>query len=234
MKANLKPATAKARALLKKLQALAERGIGGEKAAAQKKLARLKARLDFTAPDPAETPDLFLGTFKRSTKARWIHSFGRLDFDVANSVKWAIESATKIPCVYRDGDLLAEATPGTANRLAEVATHIARSFRALLDQFSAVDGVSPEDRGVFVMGLYDGMMNEVRNIGQRLPSRPGPKKLPGRRKRPATLGTGLHVHPYTVALSLGKQIRFSAPLEQIAAELREVTQKRLSQKAAEA
>ena len=177
MKANLKPATAKARVLLKKLQALAERGIDGEKAAAQKKLARLKARLDFTAPDPAETPDLFLGTFKRSTKARWIHTFQRHDFDVANSVKWAIESATQIPCVYRDGELLAEATPGTANRLAEVATHIAGSFRALLDQFSAVDGVSPEDRGVFVMGLYDGMMNEVRNVGQRLPSPARPEEI---------------------------------------------------------
>ena len=40
---------------------------------------------------------------------------------------------------------------------------------------------------------------------------------------------GLHIHPYTVALSLGKQIRFSAPLEQILAELRAVTRKRLTQ-----
>jgi hypothetical protein len=43
-----------------------------------------------------------------------------------------------------------------------------------------------------------------------------------------THGAGLHIHPYTVALSLGKQIRFSAPLEQIAAELEAVTQKRLT------
>src|SRR5258707_14395800 len=44
VKANLKPANAKARALLKKLQALAEQGIGGEKISAQKKIARLTAR----------------------------------------------------------------------------------------------------------------------------------------------------------------------------------------------
>jgi hypothetical protein len=91
MKTNLKPANLKARALLKKLQALAEQGIDGEKISAQHKIARLKARFDFTLPDPAETPDLFLGSFKRSTTARRIYSFGGHEFDVANSVKWAIE-----------------------------------------------------------------------------------------------------------------------------------------------
>jgi len=222
----LKPANSKARALLKKLQALAERGIDGEKRSAQKKIARLKARLDFTAPDPAETPDLFLGNFKRSTTARWIYAFGRNEFDVANSVKWAIESTTKIRCIYRDLDLLAEATPATANKLTGIATHIAHSFRALLAKFSVVDGVSVDDRGVFVVGLYDGMMNEARIAGQRLPNRAGLRKIrKGKKPSPAT---GLHVHPYTVALSLGQQIRFSVPLEQIAAELEAVTQKRLS------
>ena len=42
MKTNLKPANSKARALLKKLLALAERGIDGEKASAQRKIRRLK------------------------------------------------------------------------------------------------------------------------------------------------------------------------------------------------
>jgi hypothetical protein len=228
MKANLKPANAKARVLLKKLQALAEQGIDGEKTSAQKKIARLKARFDFSAPDPAETPDLFLGSFKRATKARRIYSFGRNEFDVANSVKWAIESATGIPCLYRDCELLAEATQGTANRLAEIAVHIANSFRALIQTFSAVDGVSVTDRGAFVMGLYDGMMNEVRDVGQRLPSRPGRTKMRKPKKRDVARAAGLHIHPYTIALSLGKQIRFSAPLEQIAAELEAVTRKSLA------
>ena len=229
MKMNLKPANSKARALLKKLQALAERGIDGEKTSAQRKIARLKARFDFGVPDPAETPDLFSGSFKRSTTARRIYSFGAHEFDVANSVKWAIESAAKIPCVYRDGDLLAESTPNTARRLTDIAVHIADSFRALLDKFSAVDGVSVEDRGVFVMGLYDGMMNEARNVGQRLPSRARVTKMRKAKIHAVTHARGLHIHPYTVALSLGKQIRFSAPLEQITAELEAVTQKHLTQ-----
>jgi len=215
--------------MLKKLQALAEQGIDGEKIVAQKKLARLRARFDFSVPETDETPDLFSGSFKRSTTARWIYSFGGREFDVANSVKWAIESATRIPCVYRNGDLLAEATPRTANRLAEIAVHIAHSFRALLDQFGAVDGVNENDRGVFVMGLYDGMMNEVRTVGQRLPSRPHMTKMRKTKKSAMTQAPGLNIHPYTVAVSLGKQIRFSAPLEQITAELDAVTQKHLTQ-----
>jgi hypothetical protein len=229
VKTDLKPANSKARVLLKKLQALAERGIEGEKISAQSKIARLKARFDFTAPDPAETPDLFSGTFKRSTTARRVYSFGGHDFDVANSVKWAIESATKIPCVYRDGELLAEATSSTVNRLREIAEHIAQSFHVLLDQFGAIDGVSVSDRGVFVMGLYDGMMNEARNVGQRLPGRPRGMKKRKAKKGAVTHAAGLHIHPYTVALSLGKQIRFSAPLEQITAELEAVAQKHLTQ-----
>jgi len=228
MKTNLKPASLKALALLTKLQALAEQGIDGEKIAAQNKIARLKARFDFTAPAAAETPDLFFGKFKRSTTARRIYSFAGNEFDVANSVKWAIESATKIQCVYRDGDLLAEATLSTANRLTEIAVHIAHSFRSLLDKFNAIDGISVEDRGVFVMGLYDGMMNDARLAGQRLPSRAGAKKIPKMKKRAVSRVPGLHIHPYTVALSLGKQIRFSAPLEQITAELEAVTQKHLT------
>ncbi len=228
MKANLKTANAKARALLEKLQALADRGIDGEKASAQRKLARLKARIDFSAPAPEETPDLFLGNFKRSSTARSIYSFGSHEFDVANSVKWAIEAATKIPCMYRGGDLLAEATLSTTRRLTDIANHIAHSFRTLIDQFAAIDGVSVTDRGVFVMGLYDGMMNETRNAGQRLPSRPGSKKMRKGKKHAVAHAPGLHIHPYTIALSLGKQIRFSAPLDQIAAELETVTRKHLT------
>ncbi len=211
MKPNLKAANSKARALLQKLQALAERGIDGEKASAQRKIARLEARPDFTASDANATPDLFLGRFKRASTARWIYSFGGNEVDVANSVKWAIEAATKVPCVYRGHDLLAEAAPRTANRLTDIAGHIAHGcFRTLIDKFSAVDGVSVTDRSVFVMGLYDGMMNEVRNLGQRLPSRPGKIKMPRGKRRAVTGATGSLFHPYTVAVSLGEQIRFCA------------------------
>ena len=229
MKAKLPPANSKARALRKKLEALAERGIDGERASAQKKINRLKARFDFGAPDPAETPDLFSGRFNRSTSAKPIFSFRANEFEVANAVKWAIESATKIRCLHRDREVLAEATPATARRLKKIALHIASSFRALLDKFSAVAGVSAADRTVFVMGLYDGMMNEARRAGQRLPSRPNLAKRQRGRKSASSRATALHVHPYTLALGLGRQIRFSVPIEQIAAELEMATRKCLTQ-----
>jgi hypothetical protein len=233
MKANLKPANAKARELLKKLLALAERGIDGEKVSAQRKICRLKARFDFSGPDPAETPDLFRGRFGRSTTARPIYAFGPNEFEVANSVKWAIETATGVRCVHRGRELLAEASPPTARRLEGIALHIACSFRTLLDKLSALGGVSADDRGVFVMGLYDGMMNETRDAGQRLPSRPGVAKGPRGRKRPASCAASLHVHPYTLAVGLGRQIRFSAPVAEIAAELEAAMRKCLPQKHAD-
>jgi hypothetical protein len=233
MKTNLKPANSKARALLKKLLALAERGIDGEKASAQRKIRRLKARFDFSAPEPAETPDLFSGSFRRSDTARPIYTFGPNEFEVANAVKWAIESAIRIQCVYRDRELLAEASPATARRLGEIALHIASSFRALLGKFNAVGGVGADDRGVFVMGLYDGMMNDTRNSGQPLPSRPGLAKRQRGRKRAVSRTAGLHIHPYTLAVGLGKQIRFSAPVEEIAAELEVAMRKCLAQEHAD-
>ena len=231
MKTNLTPASSKARALLKKLEALAERGIDGEKLAARRKLARLKARFDFSQPGEAGeagAPHLFFGDFKPSRTARKIYSFGAHEFDVANSVKWAIESAAKVTCVYRHGDLLAEAAAPTARKLAEIAGYIANSFRALIEHFGALDGATAGDRNVFVMGLYDGMMGETRHTGDRLPGRSQGKKTRKTKKVSPPHAAGLHVHPYTVGLSLGRQIRFSAPLEQITAELAEATRKHLS------
>jgi len=39
----------------------------------------------------------------------------------------------------------------------------------------------------------------------------------------------MQTHPYSIAVSLGKQIRFSAPLDQITAELEAVAPKYLAQ-----
>jgi hypothetical protein len=238
MKTPLRPANARARALLKKLQALAERGVDGERAAAVEKLARLKARFDFTATSGVDPTHfgLFAGQFTRSATARRIHQFGPHETDVANSVKWAIESGTRIVCVYRNGDLFAEANPATTRRLQEIAGQIAGSFGALLREFGGIAGVDEKDRGVFVMGLYDGMMNETRVIGQRLPTRPSAKPLRKGKKAlkkaaGAAPGAGLHLHPYSLGLGLGKQIRLATPLAQITAELAAVVRQQLASSA---
>jgi hypothetical protein len=83
----MKPANSKVHALLAKLEALAAQGIGGEKVAAAKKLAWLKARFDFTKPDPTETPDLFAGRFRRGSIAVQIHRFESDEFDIVSGVR---------------------------------------------------------------------------------------------------------------------------------------------------
>jgi len=229
---HMKPANAKIRGLFRKLQALAERGMDGEKAVAQRKLARLTAGYDFRVLSADDTPDLFSGRFASSSAARRIYSFNSNELDVANAVKWAIESATRIRCVHRSPDLLAEATPATARKLSEISDYITQSFRALLARFCGLNGVSAADRSAFLMGLYDGMMNETRSAGQRLPGRSQSGKKRRTRKSPASDATVVNVHPYAIAVGLGKQIRFSAPLEQITAELEVVATKYLTQDSA--
>ena len=71
----------------------------------------LTARYDLGVLAANDTPDLFSGRFASSSAARRIYSFNNNELDVANAVKWAIESATRIHCVHRGADLLAEATP---------------------------------------------------------------------------------------------------------------------------
>jgi hypothetical protein len=160
-----------------------------------------------------------------------VHTFKRTDFDVANSVKWAIETATRIPCLFRGEDLLAETAANTANKLSKVALHISESFQTLLHKFGQLDGVTASDRSLFVRGLYDGMMNDARGAGETLPSRTTPRPKHKKAKKTAALDhrPALAVHPYTVALGLGKHIRFAAPLEQIKAELDRATQPALGQ-----
>jgi hypothetical protein len=230
----VKPANLKARALLGKLERLADPANGGmpdEIAAARKKLQRLKDRFDFTAPSPGETMDIFAGLkFKRNIRrVTHVHRFQPADFDVASSVKWAIEKETGIPCAFRGGDLLAEATPGTANKLAKVALHITQSFQTLLDKLSKLNGVTASDRKLFVRGLYDGMMNDGRSIGEPLPARAAAHvKRTKAKKGTVASPPGLAIHPYTVALSVGQQIRFATPLEEITAKLERATQPAIS------
>lgn len=230
---KMKFANTKVRALFRKLQALAERGMDGERAVAQRKLARLMERYDFNGVAADDPLDLFAGKFTPSSKARQIYLFESHEFEVASAVKWAIESATKIRCVHRGADLLAETTPATARRLSEICDRIANSFRALLAKFCGLNSISAADRNAFLMGLYDGMMNEPRSAGQRLPAQSHSAKKRRSRKSPASDASGdassVNIHPYSIAVGLGKQIRFSAPLEQITAELEVVATKYLDQ-----
>src|SRR5438874_1342927 len=114
----MKPANTKARNLLGKLERLADpgnNGTPGEMAAAHKKLQWLKSRFDFSESEPVEMMDIFAGLKHKRIlrRAAHVHTFQTADFDVASSVKWAIEKATGIPCLFLGGDLLATTTVAT-------------------------------------------------------------------------------------------------------------------------
>lgn len=227
----MKPADARARALLGKLERLADPANGGtpgEVAAAQRKLHRLRGRYDFAKSDAADLDslDIFAARFSRrpARHSVHLHTFEAADFDIANSVKWAIEQATGIPCSFQGGKLSAAVTAATATRLSKIARHISESFQVLLDQFRRVQGVTAADRRLFVRGLYDGMMNDPRGAGERLPGNASlrPRRGKGKAKPPGS-PPQLAIHPYTIALGLGRQIRFAAPVEAVVAELDRVT-----------
>lgn len=213
----MKPANTKARALLAKLEAMAERGINGERDAAKAKLDRLKARFDFSASDP-NGPDLFKGSFQRSTNAQTVLADSTIAGDVLNAVKWALENETKISCLFRNGALLAEATPKTAATLATIAKTVAHSFTQLWEQFQATPGTNPADRGSFMLGLYEGMLNETRT-NEALPKRLRIEHTRKAKRRALNHAPGLSIHPYTIAVNLGKQIRFCVPLDTMTQEL---------------
>jgi len=218
----MKPAAnTKARETRGKLEALAERGIDGEKLSAEKKLARFIARYDWTLPNPddAKTQDLFAGTFARLPGATGLLPFNQSEMDIGFFVLWAIRDTTKIPCAFRDGILVAETGGKTGSKLADIALTIKTNLEKLWEQYAATPGANAADRGNFLLGLYEGMLNEIRS-NEALPRRIIHKTKAARaRKNSVAIAPGLTFHPYTVAVNLGKQIRLCAPLESITQEL---------------
>lgn len=221
----MKPATNKHRATKAKLEALvASPGTPDEGKAAQKKLDRLLNNYDFSQADISKD-DIFAGKFEPATAAAQIYTFAA-DYTVANAVKWAIEQSTGILCAYHGDRLMAQAAPSTANKLAGIALTISESMTKLWESYLKIAGTNPADRGVFIMGLYDGMMGELRPA--LLPSRSAkPEKIRKAKKKEIALAPGMELHPYSVAVGFGKQIRFSTPWNIIAAELEPLTRKEI-------
>ncbi len=217
----MKPAAnTKTRETRGKLEALAERGIDGEKDAAEKKLKRFIARYDWTLPNPdlSQTQDLFAGSFPALPGMTGLLPFSPSEMDIGFFVLWAIRDTAKIPCSFRDGILVAETKGPTASRLADIALTIKTSLEQLWEQYAATPGAHAQDRGNFLLGLYEGMMNEIRS-NEALPARILPKIPKTKKRNSIAAAPGISFHPYSIAVNLGKQIRGCTPLETITEEL---------------
>lgn len=210
-----KPATRAHHERRRKVEALALYGVEGEREAAKKKLDRLDARFDFTAKIEHEKVDMFFGTFEPSPVAKHLCTFTTAEMEISAAVKWAIETATNLRVSFRGEELLVEASLGCLPRLVTIADRIAQGFRILWHRLERAPGITPRDRGLFFRGLYDGMMQETRPDGEALPARHMDQVRRSRKRNALATAPGLGIHPYSIALDLGKQLRFETPLTDI-------------------
>lgn len=218
-----RPATAAARRLRKSLSAMADYGMNGEREVAREKLAALLDRFDFSQQDVS---DIFAGVFYKSPYSVPIGAVPEMD--IASAVKWAIETRTGISCRFQGVTLLAEAAPGTAKTLEGIVAVVAPAFAQLWQTYEDAGGLRA-DRRCFMLGLFEGMMNEERQPGQPLPAR-GIAPRSKRRGKLALSAPGLSVHPYSLAVRYGRQIRFSVPVAEVVNQLRDNLQKQIEEK----
>lgn len=205
----------------RKLAELVERGIDGERDAAKIKLARLEARFDFTQAEPGG-PSIFDGVFRPSTTAIRLEAFTPAEVELAGFIKWAIENGAGIRGIWRGCELWVEAEPESLPQLRRLAEIVRTSFAELWQGFEGAPTVRPADRKSFQLGLYDGMMAEAWPSGKPLPAvHVEPVKRKRAKKTALAQGPSVTLHPYSIALELGRKIRFAVPIGEIAKALSE-------------
>lgn len=200
--------------------ALAERGVGGEKENAARKLEHLCRYFDFTKRKAADMKDIFANvakTIKKDHEARHLMTFPRCS-DSAQWVKWAIANGLNCETTLRtDKDwklsLYAHVGIGNLKAVSTLAERIAFAFEQSWQRFSKTPGVLVTDRSIFMRGLYDGMQDDIRKHGEPLPTPPARKPEKGKRSKANSATCA--IHPYTLAVELGRALRIDTPTEKI-------------------
>lgn len=219
-----------ARTMHRKLSALVAGGIGGESASAKAKLARLESRFDFTIPAEPDENDIFAGvkiTFIPGDYRR-LFSFTADESDVAAFVKWAFRERFQCEGLIRNnGDgqsVWIECSDQSLPKMEHLAGVIRRAFSDLWKEYRDKPGVDPGCRRPFLLGIYDGMMDDPRAPGQLLPpvrATVTPSKKA--KKKAIAAAPGLSVHPYALAVELGRRIRLSTPIGEVIEALNDRT-----------
>jgi len=222
----MKPATQKEHHLRRKLLELATRGVGGEATNARAAVADLERRYDFSAEIIDTSADIFAGCNYApcfSGEAHALFEFDAGEEDVASFVKWAFGERFNINGSIRTGRgrsaIMLEAHRADIAGLKQLAEKIRGSFASLWSEFAKAPGVQPGARRPFLLGLYDGMMDDARGQGQALPPVKAPVAKRTKRRKAIQHAPGLSVHPYELALEMGRKIRMARPLREIAQEL---------------
>ena len=209
------PPTPAARKLHALISALLDSPAPGEAAAAKVKLERLCAKYDFSLPDP-EGADLFAQHIQRQRgDARPLADFPQDGTEAGSFIKWALEHAFGIEGHWRGTMLCVDAHRSSLAALGKITDTLKESFDTLWRQFAAIPGATRHDCRNFIRGLYDGMMRDEKRVGELLPQAAALKPVRVRGKKGAVALTGLAIHPYHVALDLGRKIRCQLPIAEV-------------------
>lgn len=213
-----------------KLRQMAERGTEHEAAVAREKLTNLENKYDFTcAVARAAEDDLFAlkSEIKMDRrKSAVILEVATADEEVGNFVKWAFLNRFGIDSHWdtmkpgRSG-LRAGLEKQSAASLRPVAKQILTQFNLLWGQYSENGTARLNQRRPFFCGLYDGMMEEPRADGERIPMVSGVKKKKGRQQKvKSDASVVVETHPYETGLALGGMIRAKLPTPELTEQLR--------------
>ena len=228
------PATNAARMMREKLLRLAECDTApdGERMAALDKIQRIERRYDFSGEPPPMEEDIFAGLkgahwSTPSGTSRKLATFANEHSELASFAKWTLETQLGARCTLRtppDGiELFAETPADHVRKLQHICAMIERDFLNLWNEYASRPGSEAGARRVFLGGLYDGMADDPRKPGTLLPPVSAPRMKRERRKRAVAVAPGLAIHPYTLAVELGRQIRLSTPIATVTKTLKERT-----------
>jgi hypothetical protein len=175
-----------------------------------------------------EATDLFHGIEVVSAlgNTAQIFTFECGDTNASDFIKWAICNRFNVQGRWKDEGkgkitLFLEVCNSSVKALRKLAETMAGSFAELWREFNALPGSTLSDARLFMRGLHDGMMNDEREPGEPLPRRSvRPVKQRGGRSRALAFPSGVAIHPYSVALGIGRKIRLMVPAVELTAELR--------------
>ena len=213
------------------LSEMAERGTYHEKSIAREKLKRLDARYDFAAPADLAPGDIFEG-WERPVSSQQSHPVLKAKkewLDAANLIKWVFQDKFKTSSGWRslaDGvELLLDAGKDDTARFKPFAKNLHDTIIAACSEFSRNRAASELERAPFLNGLYDGLMDEPRPAGTRMPgfSPIAKKKLPRRKKTAKSAsqaGNAATIHPYDIGREAGKKLRVNVPREELCKGIR--------------
>ena len=212
---------------------MAERGTPEEQKVALEKLARLEAKYDFKREQETDIPDLFSGwSPQKSGKSESVLSVDPEWMDAGNVVKWVFKNQFQLDSKWSqsavDAKLLLLGNLGSVTRTKSFSDRLFGTIQAACLTFFGVRPTSGMERAPFLSGIYDGIMNEIRPAGMRLPGRSGLEKKKGARqtsrraksKKPVEVSAIASIHPYDLGREAGQKMRLDLPREAICEGIR--------------